>query len=203
MSNKRKVCKHCREYFPAEGMIKVPVGTFCKFDHVTLWLAEKNRKEAEKKHKQQKRVKVESKKKDKARLRELRKRSAWYADLQILVNQYVKYRDTDKPCCTCGTTNPNIKYDAGHFHTRKARPDIRFELTNIHKQCSQQCNVFGAGMRNEFEKFIAEKYGPDHVEMLERVRPPLKEQFPNWQDVYAEIIRYRQLLRSVGVKPKI
>ena len=115
----------------------------------------------------------------------------------------MRYRDRNEPCCTCGTTNPNIKYDAGHFHTKKARPDIRFELKNIHKQCSQNCNVYGSGRRNEYEKFIAKKYGQNQVDKLARVGPSLKEQFPNWQDIEAEIVRYRKLLRSVGVKPNI
>lgn len=198
----------CGAFFFQSDMIKVPAGRFCIDDCMFRWLREKQGKEhAVKLRKASTALRNEKKavkKKDKARLRELRTRTAWYADLQKLVNQYVLHvRDKNDGCCTCGTTNPNIKYDAGHFHTRKARPDIRFELTNIAKQCSQQCNVYGSGMRNEFEKFISEKYGPDHVDWLKQVKPPLKEQFPNWQDIDAEIIRYRKLLRELGIKPHV
>ena len=138
----------------------------------------------------------------KEKLKALMTRTKWYAKLQVVVNQWVLYRDRNDPCCTCGTTN-DVKFDAGHFHTRKARPDIRFELTNIAKQCSVRCNVHGSGMRNEMEKFIAGKYGADHIDFLNRIQPSLKDQFPNWQDVEAEIKRYREMLRDVGVRPNI
>jgi hypothetical protein len=130
-------------------------------------------------------------------------RTEWYDKLQTLVNQYVKYRDRNEPCCTCGTTNPNIKYDAGHFFTRAARPDIRFELTNNHRQCSVKCNQHGSGMRAEYTQFIINKYGADHLEWLETEGTPLKEQFPSWEDIEKEIIRYRKLLRSYGIRPHI
>jgi hypothetical protein len=58
-------------------------------------------------------------------------------------------------------------------------------------------------MRNEYEKFLIEKYGPSHIDYLEELRPNLKEQFPNWQDIEERIIYYRKKLRSVGVKPHI
>lgn len=196
MANKKRRCLLCKEYFIADEMIKIPAGCniirwFCGVDHAAEYAKNRHYKQQKASFKAQKTKKR----------KELRKRSYWYRRLQTLVNQYVRWRDRNEPCCTCGTTNPNIKYDAGHFHTKKARPDIRFELTNIHKQCSRNCNVLGSGMRNEYEKFIIEKYGSDHVEYLSKVRYPLKEQFPTWQDIEAEIVRYRELLRSVGIKP--
>jgi hypothetical protein len=131
-------------------------------------------------------------------------RSQWYNKLQRLVNQYVtKVRDVGKPCCTCGTTKHGIKYDAGHFYTRASRGDIRFELTNIHLQCSVRCNQHGSGMRNEYEKFIIEKYGQDHLDWLTLEKDSLKVQFPNWQDIEAEIVRYRKLLREHGITPSV
>jgi hypothetical protein len=186
---KKKKCKFCGgKYMPSTTTQKA-CGLVC-----AIALAEKQRVG------EQKAAKVATKKE---KTRELRTRREWYAMLQVLVNQYVRWRDRDEGCCTCGTLNPNIKYDAGHFHTTAARPDIRFELTQIHKQCSQKCNVWGSGKRNEYEKFIIEKYGQDHVEWLEQIKPSLKEIFPNWQDIEIEIKRYRELLRSVGVKPNI
>jgi hypothetical protein len=157
---------------------------------------------AEKKAKKEKKEHAKAKRETREQLKALMTRTKWFAKLQVVVNQWVLYRDRDEPCCTCGTTRP-IKFDAGHFHTVKARSDIRFELTQIHRQCSQNCNVYGSGMRNEYEKFLIEKYGPSHIDYLEELRPNLKEQFPNWQDIEERIIYYRKKLRSVGVKPHI
>ena len=200
---KRK-CKFCTEY--TEDFIKTNVGVFCDIDCAFKFT---RAKQAMQRAKQQKQIKQSQAKEDKAakkatrqRKKELMSRAQWYNKLQTLVNQYVRLvRDINKPCCTCGTTNPNIKYDAGHFFTRKARPDIRFELTNIHKQCSMQCNKFGSGMRNEYEKFIIDEYGQDRLDWLTLQKEPLKVQFPNWQDIEAEIIRYRKLLRDNGITP--
>jgi hypothetical protein len=131
-------------------------------------------------------------------------RSKWYDRLQTLVNQYVlSVRDKHKPCCTCGKNTHNVKYDAGHLYSVAARSDIRFELTNIHKQCSVNCNQFGSGMRAEYEAFIVHEYGENHLEWLKERKPDLKTQLPNWQDIESEIVRYRKLLRDNGVRPHV
>jgi hypothetical protein len=129
------------------------------------------------------------------RKKELRTRTQWYDLLQVEVNKLVRIRDINEPCCTCGTTNPNIKYDAGHCFTRAARPDIRFELTNIHKQCSVKCNQHGSGMRHEYQLFISGKYGAGELKWLkdESEHDSLKKQFPHWTDIEKEIKRYRKL----------
>jgi hypothetical protein len=199
MANTKRRCTFCKDYKLATDGIKSPVGFFCNFDHAIKYANAKQLKASKKKAKVQEfieRVRVKERKK------ELMTRSQWYDRLQRLVNQYVRLvRDVNAPCCTCGTTNPNIKYDAGHFFTRASRPDIRFDLSNLHKQCSVRCNQHGSGMRNEYEKFIIERYGQVELDRLVLVGKPLKERFPNWQDIEAEIIRYRKLLRENGITP--
>ncbi len=203
MANKR-MCKHCKKW--NEDFIKTNIAVFCDVDCAYKFAVAKQEKEQAKLIKKLKSNGVKKEKAERAetkqRKKELMTRSQWYNRLQGLVNQYVRLvRDINEPCCTCGTSNPSIKYDAGHFFTRAARSDIRFELTNIHKQCSVRCNQHGSGMRNEHEKFIIEKYGQDHLDWLILEKPPLKEQFPNWQDIELEILRYRKLLRENGVTP--
>jgi len=190
---KKKRCKVCKKMFSPYSSLQVACSLECAIE-----LANKTNVKARKiAQAELKRAKVASVRK---RVKEIRTRAEWFNKLQILVNQYVRWRDRHKPCPTCGTNKPGIKYDAGHFHTTKARPDIRFELKNINKQCNR-CNVWGAGKRNEHEKFIAETYGQDVVDWLAEIKPPLKEQFPHWTDIEKEIVRYRELLRIVGVKP--
>ena len=64
-------------------------------------------------------------------------RSKLLHNLQALINQWIVHvRDKDEPCCTCGTVSQSIKYDAGHMISRGSSTELRFELTNIHKQCS-------------------------------------------------------------------
>ena len=145
----------------------------------------------------------EQKKKDTVRKKELKSRGDWYRELQTVVNYYVKHiKENNGPCRTCGTHNPNIKYDAGHYIAVGHNMDLRFELTNIHIQCSMQCNQFGRGMPVEYGEFIKQEYGEGHYHWLNtsylcnKPHPTLKEQFPIWQDIEAEIKRYRILNKA-------
>lgn len=190
-------CKGCSQYFPRETLIPSHKGKFHSIECMADWAYEN-------KSKGKKEIKKVERKETKQRKKELMSRSQWYAKLQKLVNQYVtKIRDVGKPCCTCGTTNPDIKYDAGHCFTVGGRPDIRFDLSNIHIQCSQQCNVYGSGMVHEHKQFIIFNLGQSELDRLEMKGKSLKEQFPNWQDVELEIIRYRMLLRDSNITPII
>lgn len=206
VANKLLKCTGCGKRFPRESMISQPSGKFHSQDCMIKWAmakqeAQRARKLAKAKAEQRKQEKA-ARAKHRADKERIRSRDEWYQILQALVNQYVVHvRDNGKPCFTCGTTKPNIKYDAGHYRSRGACKELRFELTNIHKQCSVNCNQHGSGMRAEYRQAIIEKYGQDHLEWLDGPHPKLKEQFPHYLDIKAEIVRYRKILRDSGLRP--
>lgn len=207
MANSKRKCKGCGEYFAADEIVKVPAGVFCSKSHAIEWaLKESEKAKAKSKSKAAKDTKEEIKrdrKRLKARKLELN-RTSHLDKLQKLVNQYVVHvRDKDKPCCTCGTTSQAIKYDCGHMRSRGSCPELRFELTNMAKQCSQQCNVHKSGNRIEFERFIVSEYGEEHLTWLNGPHPKLKEQLPDADAIESEIKRYRKLLRDSGFKPNV
>ena len=195
-------CKQCKEYYPKVNILTTNFGKFCSNDCQVDFMTKKAIRNIEK-------IKENKAKKERKELRERKKklmtRSQWFNKLQDLVNQYVKIRDIDEPCCTCGTRNPNIKYDAGHFIAvgRGGVDPRRFELTNIHKQCSVNCNVHGSGMRAEYREFIKGRYGDEHLAWLEgeHNHESLKDKFKDWQSIEREIARYRKLIRELGEKP--
>ena len=168
---------------------------FCSIDcqaKLGLILMKKNKEEDDKSHKRE----------TKRRRKEAMTRTEWYDKLQKLVNQYVLHvRDKDKPCCTCGKSKASVKYDAGHYRSRGACSELRFELNNIHKQCSVICNQVGSGMRAEYILFIKEEYGDQVLDWLDGPHVSLKTVFPHWSDIEKEILKYRKLLRDNGVKP--
>lgn len=204
-------CTHCRSPIPKVKDCTDPYqekgfcNKECKIEHGTqkaLKALEKKKaadtREAKQKAAQERRERREAKK-------NVMTRSEWLGRLQDLVNQYVvRIRDVNEPCCTCGTTNPNIKYDAGHCFTRGGRSELRYELTNIHKQCSNSCNVQNSGRQAEHKVFIARRYGEDHLAKLEdRTQwESLKDRFPDWQSIEAEMMRWRKILRDYDIKPR-
>ena len=154
------------------------------------------------KDREQKNKSTSSKRETRKRLNEL-DRPRHLDKLQDLVNQYVVHvRDADKPCCTCGTTSQSVQYAAGHYRSRGACQELRFNLFNIHKQCNVKCNKYGSGMRSEYRDFIVETYGQERLDWLDSSHEKLKEQLPDADAIESEIARYRKLLREAGNKPK-
>ena len=194
MTVSKRRCINCRTFNPVSDGIASNFGFLCskgcQREYGLTYTVSIQAKVADKKEKA---IKV----RHKAKAKELRTRTEWYNLLQTEVNKYVRIRDAGEPCCTCGTTNPNIKYDAGHCFPvgRGGRDPRRFLLMNIHRQCSVNCNQFGSGMRHDYEAFISTKYGHDRYLQLKNESnwPLLKDQFPHWTDIEKEIIRYRKL----------
>ena len=209
MANRRKKCKRCGEYHDAESGVQLPAGFFCSKEHAIEHGLEASRKRSWRLRSKAARAQAaevkNAAKRDRESIAKRKKelnRSHHLDQLQKLVNQWVVHvRDKDKPCCTCGTTNPFIKYDAGHYRSRGACPEARFILTNIHRQCSVRCNVHGSGMRSEYIEFIRAEYGQEHLDWLNGPHPSMKEQFPDADAIDAEMARYRKMLRDAGLKP--
>jgi len=192
-------CKGCGERFPKDEMIKVQLSWYHSFECASASALAKIQRKAATNTKKKEKADRAKQRNDKEKVKTM---AEWFDQLQTLVNQYVVHvKDYGEPCCTCQKTTQNIKYDAGHMRSRGSTPELRFELTNIHKQCSVNCNQHGSGMRKEYELFIIDKYGKDHLDWLNGPHPSLKEQFPHYADVKNEIIRYRKLLRDAGLKP--
>lgn len=200
-------CKHCFERVDTSSGIKTPLGFFCDYDHATKYgithKEEGRKKLIARRNSDKKQADKKEVAHTKQRKKEIMTRTEWFNKKQKLVNQYItKVRDVEELCCTCPNSTLSSAFDAGHFLTRGARSDVRFELTNIHKQCVS-CNQYNGGRPKEYAIFIEKKYGKEHLEWLECEvnHKSLKEQFPHWSDIEKEIVRYRKLLRDNGVNP--
>ena len=92
--------------------------------------------------------------------------SKWIKLAQPVFNEYIRLRDKELPCISCGTTKP-VKYDAGHFYNRKAFPNLRFDEDNVWKQCSKNCNVELGGNLLEYRASLILRIGQERFEALE------------------------------------
>ena len=95
----------------------------------------------------------------------LKTRADHAKDTEKVVNEYVRLRDKDEPCISCGRHHQG-QYHAGHFLSVGSHPELRFNPLNIHKQC-QPCNTHKGGNAIEYRKRLIEKIGQDHIDWLE------------------------------------
>ena len=83
---------------------------------------------------------------------------------QSMFNRYIRERDADLPCISCGERG-NVEYHAGHFISTGAAPELRFNEWNCHKQCAR-CNVSLHGNQREYDKRLRKRIGEEKVGLL-------------------------------------
>lgn len=109
------------------------------------------------------------KKKERKEIREakerLKTRQEWIRDAQRWFNKWVRLRDADQPCISCGRHHTG-QYHAGHYRTTGAAGHLRFDESNCHKQCSA-CNNHLSGNIPKYRPALIEKIGLAKVESLE------------------------------------
>ena len=165
---KAKTCKVCRAKFQPARPLQTTCSIPCAIEWGSRQLAKKQAKEA-----------AEEKKQDRAKREKLKTRSDWMKDAQAAVNAWVRFRDRDQPCISCGTFNATA-WHAGHFYSTAARPDLRLDPANIHRQCAQ-CNLFLSGNLIEYRKNLPSRIGQAELDRLDG--PPTN------QRMTAEVIK--------------
>ena len=126
---------------------------------------------------------------DKAAREVLKTKADLANDAQKEVNRYVRLRDMGKPCISCGSLTAEI-YQAGHYLSRGARPELRFDLDNIHAQCVH-CNMHKGGNATEYRPRLIERIGLERVERLEGPHP-----MPRW--TREDLISIKELARAMA-----
>jgi len=101
----------------------------------------------------------------KVRKEKLKSRAGHLKDTQIAFNAWVRARDAELPCISCGRHHQG-KYDAGHYRTVGSNPALRFEPLNCHRQCSP-CNTQLSGNIVNYRIELVKRIGVESVEWLE------------------------------------
>lgn len=120
-------------------------------------------------------------------------------DLQDIFNEWIRLRDKDLPCISCGTENPNIKYDASHYFCVADFPSVRFDEDNVHKSCSNYCNVHKRGNLINYRPELILKIGQERFNELSTRATQQVNHYTK-----AEIIEmkksYREKIRALKLK---
>ena len=113
------------------------------------------------------------------RKEKLKNRADHLREAQAAVNEYVRLRDAHLPCISCDATpNDNdlmtgSRWDAGHYRSVGACPELRFEPLNIHRQCVK-CNRNLSGNAVEYRIRLVLRIGAEKVAWLEGLHPACK-----------------------------
>jgi len=182
MANSKRKCKHCREYFLADEGVKHPAGWFCSNDHALEFARSKAKRDAGRKQRKEHREERE-------RLKTL---SEHLREAQQAFNAYIRERDKDLPCISCGNHH-NGQYHAGHYLSVSARPNLRFDEANVHKQC-QPCNTHLSGNLINYRIKLIEKVGIAEVERLESDQEPKRYRIDDAKRIKSE---YKQKLKEL------
>ena len=170
---KPKVCRVCRTSFtPFLPMARV-CSPFC-----AMSIASSDRV------KKEKQALIRDRKETKAKLEKLKNRAQWAKEAQSAFNEFIRLRDAALPCISCGRYHQG-QYHAGHFLSVGARPELRFEESNVHKQCAP-CNNHLAGNVVLYRKALLERIGSEAVDFLEGPHEPKKYTIDQLQAIKAE-----------------
>ena len=155
--------------------------------------AQKNQEKARKAIDQRERREI------KVRKEKLKSRAEHLREAQAAVNEYVRLRDAHLPCISCDSmpSDNNLitgsRWDAGHYRSVGACPELRFEPLNIHRQCVK-CNRNLSGNAVEYRIRLVHRIGAETVAWLEGPHEPRKYTVEEIKDIKAH---YRALSREL------
>lgn len=110
-----------------------------------------------------------SRKADAVKREKLKSRSEWAREAQAAFNAFIRARDADLPCISCGRHHQG-QYHAGHYLSVGARPELRFVELNVAKQCAP-CNTHLSGNAVMYRKALVDRIGTASVDWLEGPHP--------------------------------
>lgn len=191
---KPKTCKQCREIFIPHRKIQPVCDKFeCKVAYCNK-AAAKAAIAREKKAKREHKEKREKFKTAKERMPET----------QRFFNIYIRTRDADKPCISCGRAyipeQIGGAWDCGHYLGVGARPDLRFDEANAHKQC-KSCNG-GAGKYARKNYTVSQSYRINLIERIglaevERLEGPAVPKHYTADDLNELKIKYKRMTKEL------
>lgn len=176
-----KKCRVCRETYTPSKPLQIVCSPSCALLHAK----QKGEKERKALAKIERKAIREAKEK-------IKPRAAYMKETQSAFNAWVRARDADQPCISCGRHHQG-KYDAGHFRSVGSNPALRFEPLNCHKQCVP-CNQHKSGNAIEYRIGLVARIGAEKVAWLEGLHEPKKYTIEDLQQITAH---YRALLRDL------
>ena len=186
---RRKVCKQCKQKFtPLPDLQRASV---CSAECGLARARDDREKARQRAHCKQKQA-----------LRD-KDRGFQMKETQKAFNAFIRLRDANKPCISCGRFHQG-QYHAGHYRTTAAQPALRFNELNCNKQCAP-CNNHKSGNITEYRIELVRRIGVDLVEWLEkdhkRVKPWSIEELKATKQYYKSAAKEMVVSPEADVDP--
>lgn len=160
---KPKKCKNpaCGVSFPPQRLGQVVCSPKCG-----LAIKDVNQVKARKAIDQRERREIQ------VRKEKLKSRGDHIREAQVLFNEFIRFRDAHLPCISCDSLPSDhdlitgSRWDAGHYRSVGACPELRFEPLNVHRQCVK-CNRNLSGNAVEYRIRLVRRIGNEQVDFLE------------------------------------
>lgn len=181
MKQKRKRCKGCGELFtPYYSTLQIACSPTC-----ALKYSKESKKEVkEKNDKALEKAFIE--KNQRQKLAALKK------SVTDICHLYIRLRDENKPCISCGIPyKPD--FDAGHFYSGGKFSSLKYDEDNINGQCIQ-CNRMNEGMHESYRLYLVERIGHENLDRLDKAAADYMQTDFHWDR--DELIRLRNYYKQ-------
>lgn len=182
MKLNRRKCKNkkCRREFQKKRPLQSCCSVFCSIQHSRELKKQKEAKEWNERKKELK----EKTKTYSQRVQEARR----------IFQKWIRLRDEDKPCISCGTMNSKL-WDAGHYLKAEVYSGLIFEETNCHKQC-RKCNRYLGGNETAYREGLVNRIDLDEVYALEAMKDAHRVRIFSNEQLEAIKAKYRKKIRD-------
>ena len=104
-------------------------------------------------------------------------------------NAYIRNRDSGKPCISCGKSGKVLQ--AGHYYKVQIC-SMRFDEDNVNGEC-EHCNCWDIDHLIGYRKGLSERFGEDHIRILDIKFDAYKRDGWKWEREYLEgiILKYK------------
>jgi len=176
------VCKICKVDFKKLRPLQSVCSPACALEHGRLKMAAKQSKIDKAKNKQRKDALIT--------------RPEWLKRAQVAFNSYIRYRDINQPCISCG--NPLKQeslgggYDCGHYRSVGSSPHLRYNEQNAHGQC-KKCNLYLSGNIVAYRSGLIGRIGLHNVDTIEADQSTKKYAIDELKEI---AIKYKDLAKK-------
>lgn len=176
-------CKFCKQPASQKFGLNYFCDTECAYKQARATQAKKASKDA-----------TEQRKRDRERLKQLKTRSEWLREAQVVFNKYIRLRDAGLPCISCGHPDDGSRQrHASHYKSVGGNPALRFDPSNCHSSCSI-CNNWLSGNLVPYRVALIAKVGQAEVDRLEGQQQPLKLTIEEIQEL---ITKYKAKVKEL------